>query len=110
MRIRARGARPQPARPRNTDGRAHAAGPAAPGGRPRHGALPWAAPSTADWQVLLLGTALIVGGLFAGLSLMRDLGVLMAALTAAGLLAGWVLALVARPDLQQIVPGGVCAG
>ncbi|WP_218961803.1 hypothetical protein [Actinomyces ruminis] len=67
-------------------------------------------PSASGWQVLLLGAALIGGGTFAGLSLMRDLGLLLAALAAAGLLAGWTLALIARPGLQQSTSGEVRAG
>ncbi|WP_176765813.1 transglutaminaseTgpA domain-containing protein [Actinomyces ruminicola] len=76
--------------------------------RPR--GIPWAAPTPTGCQVLLLASALTAGGVWAGLSLLRNLGLLLASLAAAGLLAGWMMALSARPRLRLTGPGDVRAG
>ncbi|SHE25411.1 transglutaminaseTgpA domain-containing protein [Actinomyces glycerinitolerans] len=75
-----------------------------------HRRIPWAAPTAAGWQVILLALALTAGGAWAGLTLARNLGIVLAALAVAGLLAGWLLALAAGPRPRLTGPGDVHAG
>ncbi|WP_161924903.1 transglutaminase domain-containing protein [Actinomyces sp. 432] len=80
---------------------------AAADGQPTRRLVPWAAPSTTGWQVLVLGAALVLGGCLTGLSLMRDLGLLLTATAGAALVAGWLMALAARPRARLSGPGEV---
>ncbi len=59
---------------------------------------------------MLLALALVAGGLWGGLELLRNLGILLAALAAAALLAAWTTALAARPRPRLTGPGDVHAG
>lgn len=60
--------------------------------------------------MIVLALMLTAGGGWAGLTLLRNLGILLAAVPLASLLAGWLIALTARPRPQLTDPGDVHVG